>query len=203
MISKGHELLLDEALRQFSLQFPNEYLIFKTEELKKGMVDPDYMEKPLGSHYGIYNEENDTFNNRIKKNKVNAFTMLIDNYNRAIENNDMYRLGFALHFVVDMLTIPHAVGLTDATIIHFFTKPHRKYEKYTALNMNKYFQDVQIDKEFFLQNIFTIMKQQTKTINSFKNKMKKDYYDEINITMIPIILQYLIGFLYRFIRERK
>lgn len=202
MISKGHALLLDEALRIFSIKYPKLYAKYDNlNDMKQGMVDPDHMEKPLGSHYGIYDEKTDTFNNRIVDSKINAFSMLVDNYNKAISEKNMYRLGFALHFVVDMLTIPHATGLTDMTIKNIFIRPHLKYEKYTACNMEKYYQDVQIDEEFFLTDIKEIIKKQTKTVVSFKNKMKKKYYDEINYTMIPIILNYLVGFLYRYRKD--
>ena len=202
MISKGHTLLLEEALRIFLKKYPDLYAKYDSlDDLRQGMIDPDYVEKPLGSHYGIYDEKTDRFNNRIIKSEINAFSMLIENYKIAIKEKNLYRLGFALHFVVDMLTIPHAIGLTDVTFKNIFIRPHLKYERFTALNMNKYYKDIEIDEEYFLQDIKEKMKKQTKLILSFEKKMKKKYYDEINYIMIPIILTHLVGFLYRYRKE--
>lgn len=195
MISKGHSLLIDEALRLFLIKYPREFSKLDVEQIKKGIIDPDYMEKPLGSHYAIL--ENGEFYNRIKKNPINAYTMLVSNYERALKEKSMYRLGFALHFVEDMLTVPHATGVTDATLWHFLTKPHRKYERYTAINMNKYFKDVNIDESFFMGDIKEIMMKYQKQIQHYNIKD----YELINKEMIPIILEYTIGFLYRYLKE--
>ena len=203
MNSIGHLKLLLKSLEIFNNKF-KEYEIMNEEDiekLKKGVVDPDYINKTIGSHYAIYDKKDNEFYNRIRTNKENAFTNLIKYYDYAIQNNDIYYLGFALHFVMDMLTIPHATGIKIAPLYRFGR--HRRYERFTSKNMEKYFiDDVDINdvinldiKELFIINV--------DLVNSYKNKLVKKYYDEINNKMIPIILKYTVLFMYKYFKERS
>ncbi len=146
-------MLLKEAIKNFESQFPNFLIQNKYKEiLVNEIVKPDTSDKnlkPLGSHYAIYDKETDKFYNRIKNKEVNAYTLLCSYYKKAIEETDIEKsfinLGWALHFVMDMNTIPHAIGLTDANLLNFIRKPHKKYEIYTQTVMEKYYKKIFID----------------------------------------------------------
>jgi hypothetical protein len=203
MNSKGHTKIMLKSIDIFNKMYPENKIVNDSDinMLIKGVVDPDHLYKTKGSHYAIYDKETDTFNNRIKGKKENAYTNLIKYFDLAIKNNDFYNLGFALHFVTDMLTIPHATGIQIAPLYRFGR--HRKYERYTSNNMEKYFiDDVKID-DLFKKDIKTIFKMNVDLINSYKDKLNKNYYDEINNKMIPLILKYNVYFMYLFFLERR
>ena len=203
MNSLGHIKLLTKSIEIFNHKFPN--LKIEDEaiinDLKQGVVDPDYKYKTKGSHYAIYNKKNDSFNNRIKNKKENAFSNLIKYYDYSIQQKSYYYLGFALHFVMDMLTIPHATGIQIAPLYRF--GKHRRYERFTTKNMEKYFiNDVEIN-DLLNTDIKELFKRNVDLINSYKNKLVKAYYDEINNKMIPLILTYTVLFLYKYFNERS
>ena len=203
MNSLGHIKLMEKSIELFNAQF-KEYEITNTsdlDKLKKGVVDPDHINKTIGSHYAIYDKNDDDFHNRIRTNKENAYTNFIKYFDYATQNNDFYYLGFALHFVCDMLTIPHATGIKIAPLYRFGR--HRKYEKYTSKNMEKYFIDKVDISDLMKKDVKTIFKMNVELINSYKNKLKKEYYDEINNNMIPLILKYTVYFMYLFFLERR
>lgn len=203
MNSMGHLKLIDKSIELFNAQF-KEYEIkdkLDIEKLEKGVVDPDHINKSRGSHYAIYDKKTDNFYNRIRKNKENAYTNFIKYFDYATQNNDIYYLGFALHFVCDMLTIPHATGIKIAPLYKFGR--HRRYERFTAKNMEKYFVDKVDISDLLKKDIKTIFKMNVELINSYKDKLKKEYYDEINNNMIPLILKYTVYFMYLFFLERS
>jgi hypothetical protein len=203
MNSIGHEKLLLKSLEIFNNKFNNLKVTDTSdiEKLKQGVVDPDYKYKTKGSHYAIYDKKTDTFNNRIKKLKENAFSNLIKYYDYAVQNNDLYFFGFALHFVMDMLTIPHATGIKIAPLFRFGR--HRRYERYTANNMEKYYvDDVEIN-DLLKVDIKELFRRNVDLVNSYKEKLTKKYYDEINNIMIPLILKYTVLFMYKYFSERS
>ncbi len=203
MNSKGHVKLIDKAIDIFNTQFNNFKITDKAdiEKLEQGVVDPDYKYKTKGSHYAIYDKKTDNFYNRIKTNKENAYTNLIKYFDYAVQNDDIYYLGFALHFVCDMLTVPHATGIKIAPLFYFGS--HRRYERYTAKNMEKYLTDDIDIKDLIKKDIKSIFVENVDLINSYKTKLKKKYYDEINNNMIPLILKYTVYFMYLFFVERS
>lgn len=202
MNSLGHIKLLTKSVEIFNQKYPEFLIDEKTLEiLKKGVVDPDHINKTKGSHYAIYDKKNDNFRNRIKGKKDNAFSNLIKYYDYSIQNSDPYYLGFAIHFVMDMLTIPHATGIQIAPLYYF--GKHRRYERFTSKNMEKYYINdcditslINVDvKELFKKNV--------ELINSYKDKLVKKYYDEINTKMIPLIITYTVLFLFKYYNERS
>ena len=203
MNSNGHTKLFNKSIEIFNKKYPD-YKIIDDDSLNKlrsGVVDPDHKYKTAGSHYAIYDSKTDTFNNRIKGKKENAFTNLIKYFDLAIQNNDLYYLGFALHFVCDMLTIPHATGIKIAPLYRFGR--HRRYERYTTENMDKYFIDDVDISDLIKKDIKTIFKMNVDLVNSYKDKLVKEYYDEINSKMIPLILKYTVYFMYLYFLERR
>ena len=203
MNSNGHLKLMTKAISVFNNKYP-EYQITDNsdiEKLKKGVVDPDHVGKTMGSHYAIYDKETDTFNNRIKTNKENAYNNLIKHFDLAVNNNDYYELGFALHFVMDMLTIPHATGMKIAPLYHF--SKHRKYERDLTKNIEKFYIDEVDITDFLKKDIKTIFKLNVDLIDSYKDKLDKKHYDEINSKMVPLMLKYTIYFMYLFMLERR
>ena len=203
MNSKGHTKLLNKAIEIFNMKYPDYKITDESSlsKLRSGVVDPDHKYKTAGSHYAVYDAKTDTFNNRIKGKKENAYTNLIKYFDLAIQNNDLYYLGFALHFVCDMLTIPHATGIKIAPLYRFGR--HRRYERYTADNMGKYFIDDVDISDLLKKDIKTIFKANVDLVNSYKNKLVKEYYDEINSNMIPLILKYTVYFMYLYFLERR
>ena len=203
MNSLGHEKLLLKSLEIFNnkfsdLKITDEKII---DELKRGVVDPDYKYKTKGSHYAIYDKKTDNFYNRIKSNKENAFSNLIKYYDCAVQNNNFYYFGFALHFVMDMLTIPHATGIKIAPLFRFGR--HRRYERFTAKNMEKYYvNDVDIS-DLLKVDIKELFKKNVDLVNGYKEKLDKAHYDEINNKMIPLILKYTVLFMYKYLNERS
>ena len=203
MNSKGHVKVMEKAIEIFNNTFPDFKIVEKQdiENILKGVVDPDYINKSKGSHYAIYDKTNDTFNNRIKKNKENAYTNLIKYFDYAVQNNDIYYLGFALHFVMDMLTIPHATGIKIAPLFYFGS--HRRYERYTTKNIDKYLVNNVDITDLAKKDVKTIFKANVDLINSYKTKLNKKYYDEINNQMIPLMLKYTVYFMYLYFNERS
>ena len=203
MNSKGHERIMEKAIEIFNNTFPDFKIVEKDDidKLLKGVVDPDYKYKSKGSHYAIYDKKTDTFNNRIKKNKENAYTNLIKYFDYAIQNNDIYYLGFTLHFVMDMLTIPHATGIKIAPLFYFGS--HRRYERYTTKNIDKYLVNYVDITDIAKKDVKTIFKANVDLINSYKTKLNKKYYDEINNNMIPLMLKYTVYFMYLYFNERS
>ena len=203
MNSKGHERIMEKAIEIFNNTFPDFKIVEKDDidKLLKGVVDPDYKYKSKGSHYAIYDKKTDTFNNRIKTNKENAYTNLIKYFDYAIQNNDIYYLGFALHFVMDMLTIPHATGIKIAPLFYFGS--HRRYERYTTKNIDKYLVNNVDITDIAKKDVKTIFKSNVDLINSYKTKLNKKYYDEINNNMIPLMLKYTVYFMYLYFNERS
>lgn len=201
MNSKGHKKLIDKAISIFKAKYPT-YEINDSNilDLENGAIDPDHVGKTIGSHYAIYDKETDTFHNRIKTNKENAYTNLIKYFDLAIKDDSFYYLGFSLHFVCDMLTIPHATGIKIAPLYRFGR--HRRYEKYTANNMEKYFIDDVDISDLLKKEIKTIFKMNVDLINGYKDKLNKAYYDEINNKMIPLILKYTVYFMLLFFERR-
>ena len=203
MNSNGHAKLMAKAIDIFNNKFPEYKITLESDinNIKNGVVDPDHKYKTIGSHYAIYDSNTDTFHNRIKTNPENAYTNLIKYFDMAIKNNDFYYLGFALHFVQDMLTIPHATGIKIAPLYHFST--HRRYERYLAKHMDEYLvNDVDIT-DLLKKDIKTIFKINVDLINGYKDKLNKKYYDEINKKMIPLMLKYTVYFMYLFFLERR
>ena len=203
MNSNGHMKLMRKAIDIFNDKYPEYKITDNTliDKLLKGVVDPDHINKTIGSHYAIYDKETDTFNNRIKKNPDNAYTNLIKYFDLAVTTSDYYNLGFSLHFVMDMLTIPHATGMKIAPLYHF--SKHRKYERYLTKNIEKYFVNDIDFSDLLKKDIKTIFKMNVDLINSYKDKLKKEYYDEINYKMIPLMLKYTVYFMYLFHLERR
>ncbi len=203
MNSEGHMKLMRKAIDIFNDKYPEYKITDNTliDKLLKGVVDPDHINKTIGSHYAIYDKETDNFHNRIKSNPENAYTNLIKYFDLAVTTSDYYNLGFALHFVMDMLTIPHATGMKIAPLYHF--SKHRKYERYLTKNITKYFIDDVDFSDLLKKDIKTIFKMNVDLINSYKDKLKKEYYDEINYKMIPLMLKYTVYFMYLFHLERR
>lgn len=203
MNSEGHMKLMRKAIDIFNDKYPEYKITDNTliDKLLKGVVDPDHINKTIGSHYAIYDKETDTFNNRIKSNPENAYTNLIKYFDLAVTTSDYYNLGFSLHFVMDMLTIPHATGMKIAPLYHF--SKHRKYERYLTKNIEKYFVNDIDFSDLLKKDIKTIFKMNVDLINSYKNKLKKEYYDEINYKIIPLMLKYTVYFMYLFHLERR
>lgn len=202
MNSLGHIKLITKSISIFNNKFPNLKISDEDIEiLKKGVVDPDHINKTKGSHYAIYDKKTDSYHNRIKGKKDNAFSNLIKYYDYSVQQKSIYYLGFALHFVMDMLTIPHATGIQIAPLYYFGR--HRKYERYTTKNMEKYFiDDVEINNLLNI-DIKELFRRHADEIDGYKNKLKKSYYDEINNKMIPLIITYTVLFLYKYYNERS
>lgn len=203
MNSKGHEKLLLKAIEIFNIKFKEFEITNESDiaKLKKGVVDPDRINKTIGSHYAIFDKATDTFNNRIKSNPDNAYTNFLKYFDMAIKNNDLYYLGFSLHFVQDMLTIPHATGIKIAPLYRFGR--HRRYEKNLTKNMDRFFiYDIDIS-DLLKKDIKYIFKLNVDLINSYKNKLNKKYYDEINSKIVPLMLKYTIYFIYLYFMERS
>lgn len=203
MNSVGHVKLLLKSLEIFNTKYPELKITDEKdiELLKQGVVDPDFKYKTKGSHYAIYDKKTDSFHNRIRKNKENAFFNLIKYYDYALQKNDIYYFGFALHFVMDMLTIPHATGIKIAPLFYFGR--HRRYERFTAKNMEKYFvSDVDIT-DLLKVDVKELFKRNVDLVNSYKDKLTKKYYDEINNIFIPLILKYTVLFMYKYFNERS
>lgn len=203
MNSLGHTKLLLKSLEIFNTKYPNLKITDEKdiEKLKQGVVDPDYKYKTKGSHYAIYDKKTDSFHNRIKTNKENAFSNLIKYYDYASQNNDLYYFGFALHFVMDMLTIPHATGIKIAPLFRFGR--HRRYERFTAKNMEKYFVDDVDINDLLKVDVKELFKRNVELIGGYKTKLTKAYYDEINNIFIPLILKYTVLFMYKYFSERS
>ncbi|MBP5445714.1 MAG: zinc dependent phospholipase C family protein [Acholeplasmatales bacterium] len=202
MNSLGHIKLITKSISIFNNKFPNLKISDEDIEiLKKGVVDPDHINKTKGSHYAIYDKKTDSYHNRIKGKKDNAFSNLIKYYDYSVQQKSIYYLGFALHFVMDMLTIPHATGIQIAPLYYFGR--HRKYERYTTKNMEKYFiDDVEINNLLNI-DIKELFRRHADEIDGYKDKLKKSYYDEINNKMIPLIITYTVLFLYKYYNERS
>ncbi len=203
MFSVAHFWICKQALYELE----DENIIFERNDyILDGAMAPDYDERALGGHFAVYRPKSNKFTNWKEKRPANAFDSFVNHYIKAIETKDLHELGRAIHYLTDMLTIPHATGISDARLRHMiFIRPHRRYEKYTLKNIGKYYEkkeyDVNFDDDFF--NIMLNAYQTTKKYKWALIFWSKKKYDRANYEMIPMMVYYVKGFLRRYYNSVK
>ena len=69
--------------------------------------------------------------------------------------------------------------------------------------MEKYYVDDVDITDLLKVDVKELFKKNVDLVNSYKDKLDKAHYDEINNNMIPLILKYTVLFMYKYLNERS